>query len=113
MKGVTPILGLLLLPTQAKTTSEIEQLEKPCHTGAECLNLGFMYEHGRGVKQSDFEAVKYYLKACILEDGTGCTLLGFMYQDGRGVKHSDVEAVKYYRKACTLEDGGGCTLLGA
>ena len=71
MKGLTPILGLflglLLLPAQAKTTSEIEQLEKPCHTGEECFFLGVSYEHGLSVKQSDFDAVKYYRKACTLE----------------------------------------------
>ncbi len=39
-------------------------------------NLGFMYEHGSGVKQSDFEAVKYYRKACTLEEGAGCFNLG-------------------------------------
>ncbi len=63
----------------------------------------YVLENGSGVKQSDFEAVKYYRKACTLEEGLGCSNLGFMYENGSGVKQSVFEAVKYYRKACTLE----------
>ena len=105
MKGLTPILGLflglLLLPTQAKTTSEIEQLEKPCHTGEECFILGVIYDGG-GIS-GKVEAVKYYRKACTLNNGKGCHNLGVMYENGSGVKQSNFEAVEYYRKACTLE----------
>ena len=71
-----------------------------------------MYDNGSGVKQSVFEAAKYFRKACTLEDGTGCKNLGGMYDNGSGVKQSDFEAVKYYRKACTLEKGTGCGNLG-
>jgi hypothetical protein len=31
-----------------------------------CFNLGLSYEEGKGVKQDDFKAVKFYQKACDL-----------------------------------------------
>jgi hypothetical protein len=34
---------------------------------------------GKGVKQDDSKAVKFYQKACDLNNGTGCSDLGFMY----------------------------------
>lgn len=39
--------------------------------GVGCSNLGFMYEKGTGVKQSDVKAVDYYQKACELKHGGG------------------------------------------
>jgi hypothetical protein len=51
-----------------------------------CSNLGLSYEEGKGVKQDDFKALKFYQKACDLNDGSGCSLLGFMYEEGKGVK---------------------------
>jgi TPR repeat protein len=38
--------------------------------------LGVMYEKGRGVKQDDFKALKFYQKACDLNYGSGCFNLG-------------------------------------
>jgi TPR repeat protein len=40
----------------------------------------------KGVKQDDFKALKFYQKACDLNNGTGCSDLGFMYKEGKGVK---------------------------
>jgi hypothetical protein len=34
--------------------------------GNGCFNLGLLYEEGRGVKQDDFKALKFYQKACDL-----------------------------------------------
>jgi hypothetical protein len=38
------------------------------------------------VKQDDFKALKFYQKACDLNDGSGCSNLGFMHYKGKGVK---------------------------
>jgi hypothetical protein len=43
--------------------------------GGGCSNLGLSYEEGKGVKQDDFKALKFYQKACDLNDGSGCSLL--------------------------------------
>jgi TPR repeat protein len=48
------------------------------------------------VKQDDSKAVKFYQKACDLNDGNGCSNLGLMYEEGKGVKQDDSKAVKFY-----------------
>jgi hypothetical protein len=37
--------------------------------------LGLMYEKGKGVKQDDFKALKFYQKACDLNFNGGCSQL--------------------------------------
>ncbi|KAG0260131.1 hypothetical protein DFQ27_003740 [Actinomortierella ambigua] len=63
--------------------------------------VGSMYEQGRGVEQSDVEAVKWYTKAAGQGNPQAQNNLGRMYLDGRGVEQSDVEAVKWYTKAAS------------
>jgi TPR repeat protein len=46
--------------------------------GSGCYNLGLMYEKGKGVKQDDFKALKFYQKACDLNFSGGCSNLGLM-----------------------------------
>ena len=78
--------------------SGIEKLEQYYAIAQD--NLGWMYQHGRGVPQDDVEAVKWYRKAA--EGGNLAKAqdnLGWMYQHGRGVPQSDAKAVKWYRKA--------------
>ena len=58
-----------------------------------------MYQNGRGVPQSDQEAVKWYRLAAEQGNSFGQNNLGFMYQNGRGVPQSDQEAIKWYRLA--------------
>jgi hypothetical protein len=55
-----------------------------------------MYEKGKGVKQDDFKALKFYQKACGLNDGGGCSNLGLSYEKGKGVKQDDFKALKFY-----------------
>jgi TPR repeat protein len=38
-------------------------------------------------KKNDFKAVKFFQKACDLNDGSGCSLLGFMYDRGKESNH--------------------------
>ena len=63
------------------------------------FNLGNMYANGRGVKQDDFEAVKWYRQAAEQGHAKAQFNLGVRYAKGQGVKQDDVEAVKWYRKA--------------
>jgi hypothetical protein len=42
----------------------------------EIILFNALYEKGKGVKQDDFKALKFYQKACGLNDGGGCSLLG-------------------------------------
>ena len=63
------------------------------------FNLGVMYANGLGVKQDDFEAVKWYRQAAEQGDANAQSNLGAAYSAGRGVKQDDFEAVKWYRQA--------------
>ena len=59
-------------------------------------NLGFMYDSGRGVPQSDTEAVFWYRKAAEQGHVFAQSNLGTMCVNGRGTPQSDTEAVKWY-----------------
>ncbi len=76
------------------------------------FNLGVMYEKGRGVKQDDFEAVKWFRKAAEQGMADAQFNLGFMYDKGRGVKQDDFEAVKWFRKAAEQGHAKAQALLG-
>jgi TPR repeat protein len=39
------------------------------------------------------KSLKFYQKACDLNDGSGCSQLGFMYEKGKGVKQDDFKAL--------------------
>ncbi|HHF3821858.1 TPA: tetratricopeptide repeat protein, partial [Haemophilus influenzae] len=63
------------------------------------FNLGLMYKKGQGIKQDDFEAVKWFRKAAEQGEANAQFNLGVMYANGRGVKQDDFEEVKWYRQA--------------
>ena len=63
-----------------------------------------MYHEGRGVPQSDKEAVKWYQKAAEQGYADAQFNLGVMYKIGRGVPQSDKEAVKWYQQAADQGD---------
>jgi TPR repeat protein len=105
-----------------------------------CLTpLPLSYIKGKGVKQDDFKTLKFYQKACGLNDGSGCSQLGLMYEKGiilfntlafsihKSKKRAATariqitrlleklecfETLKFYQKACGLNDGSGCSQLG-
>jgi len=63
------------------------------------LVLGVMYDNGRGVKQDDAVAVKWYRKAAEQGNVEAQHNLGVMYANGQGVKQDFAEAGTWYRKA--------------
>ena len=50
-------------------------------------NLGIMYEYGRGVRQNDVEAARWYRKASVQGVSVAQYKLGIMYDNGWGVPH--------------------------
>ena len=62
-----------------------------------------MYAEGQGVKQDDFEAVKWFRKAAEQGYAEAKFNLGHMYSKGRGVKQDDFEAVNWYHKRRSRE----------
>ena len=68
------------------------------------LLVGMMYFEGQGVKQDDFEAVKWFRKAAEQGNAYAQNKLGTMYYYGRGVPQDDSEAVKWIQKAAEQGD---------
>ena len=85
-------------PDFAASLSEWQQLAEQGQPVAQ-YNLGIIYEYGRGVGQSDAEAVKWYRKASVQGVSVAQYRLGIMYDNGWGVPPSDTAAVKWYREA--------------
>ncbi|KAG0250290.1 hypothetical protein DFQ27_009474, partial [Actinomortierella ambigua] len=87
---------------RAEASAEIH-LEEKGHAGAQ-VNVGPMYETGRGVEQSDVKAGKWYTKAASQENPNAQNNLGVMYEHGRSGEQSDVEAINWYINAASHEN---------
>jgi TPR repeat protein len=61
--------------------------------------LGLMYYHGRGLKQDDAQAVKWFRLAADKGNAVAQFNLGVMHAEGQGVPQDYVEAIKWYRRA--------------
>ena len=75
-------------------------------------NLGFMFEKGRGVAQSDEKAFQWYSKAAEQGHARAQCNLGLMFEKGRGVAQSDEKAFQWYRKAADQGDADAQCNLG-
>ena len=76
------------------------------------FNLGVMYDDGLGVKQDDFEAVKWYRKAAEQGNAHAQALLGFAYLLGKGVQFNKSLAKEWFGKACDNGRQSGCEYYG-
>ena len=78
--------------------SEWTPLAEQGHAKAQ-YHLGFMYDYGKGVPESDKTALKWYTLAAEQRHAKAQFNLGIKYDDGRGVPESDKTAVKWYTLA--------------
>ena len=76
------------------------------------LNLGYMYEYGRGVRQDPAEAARWYRLAADQGDAVAQTNLGILYEYGRGVRQDPAEAARWYRLAADQGDAVAQNKLG-
>ena len=63
------------------------------------LNLGVMYENGRGVPKDEAEAVRWYRKSADAGDTKAMLNLGRAYENGQGVPKDAAEAILWFHKA--------------
>lgn len=61
--------------------------------------VGLMYYHGRGLKQNDAEAAKWFRLAADQGEPRAQFNLGVMHAEGQGVPQDYAEAIKWYRLA--------------
>jgi len=94
----------------ANESQEVKTYRAQCDRGelAGCVNLGWMYDNGNGVKLDPGHAVEFFRKACDGGHAKECTKMGYMSEKGAGVRHSDTDALNYFAKACELKYEGGC-----
>ena len=76
------------------------------------FNLGNMYHYGRGVKQDDAEAVKWYRKAAEQGHAKAQFILGGLYLLGKGVQVNKSLAKEWLGKACDNGVQKGCEYYG-
>ncbi len=63
------------------------------------MNLGACYELGRGVPQSQAQAVAWYRRAADQGEARAQANLGHAYARGRGVAQDHAQAAAWYRRA--------------
>lgn len=86
----------------------IEQ-EKAQNGDAEAQTfVGYMYEHGQGVKQDYKKAFEWYEKAAIQGVPQAQVILGAMYESGICVRQDKHIAKEWYGKACDNGYQDGC-----
>ncbi|ODN43436.1 tetratricopeptide repeat protein [Piscirickettsia litoralis] len=67
------------------------------------LEVGFMYEFGKGVQQDEKKAAKWYLSAVHPNSFNARPLeRGWAYYEGHGVTQSDKKAAQWFRMAAEL-----------
>jgi len=64
--------------------------------------IGLCYKEGRGVKQSDFEAVQKWLLAGLYDDADALYNLGWMYYYGKGTECNMLRARVWFFFAAML-----------
>lgn len=98
------VLFLLALFFQVATAGEdvsIKQLRQWAEQGLANAqgDLGYRYDKGEGVPQSDAEALRWYRKSADQGDFWSQILMGDMYNLGRGVRKDNDVAKKWYQQA--------------
>ena len=64
------------------------------------LNLGLMYEYGKGTEEDYTQAVRWYRKAAEQGDTIAQLNLAVMYKYGTGVNEDFSQSVLWYKKSC-------------
>jgi hypothetical protein len=88
--------------TQAEQGNEVAQ-----------VNLGLMYEKGKGVTQDFQEAVRWYRLSAEQGEAHAQFSMGVMYREGRGVAQDYRAAVNWFRLAASQGHADAQSSLGA
>ena len=73
-----------------------------------CNDIGLIFDEAQNYQQ----ALKYYKKACELNDEWGCGNLANLYYAGWGVEQNFAESFKFAKKACDLNNAQFCYNVG-
>jgi hypothetical protein len=109
-----PAQGQTEVPARL-SSAEISQLRVKAEAGDPTAQfaMGKAYEDGKGVPQSDEQAVEWYRKAAEQGNAPAQNDLGLIYLAGRGVERSKEEALKWSHKAARQKYPAAMFNLGA
>ena len=88
----------------AKAARELQYLAEQGDAKAQ-FDLGLLYDTGRGVPQSNEEALKWYQMAADHGEPRAQYNLGLMYANGQGVQQDNAQA--YFWVSLSAEQGNG------
>lgn len=96
-------------PKNNLDTASIVELKKGCdlNDADKCDKLGTIYTLDKLVKQDQSKALKYFTKACNLNNYNSCNSVGVLLI-GWKKKREMSKAIKYLTKSCNGNFGAGC-----
>ena len=97
---------------------DFEENKKACDSkkSQACVKVGNYYvnkSYKVSLRESDAiwnKSIKYYKKACDLDNGEGCMELAYKHDNINANEHS--LAAKYFTKSCKLQYAQGCEEMG-
>lgn len=90
---------------------ELKPVAERGHPAAQ-VNLGLLYEEGKGVEQDYAKALTWYRRAAAQDYAEAQYRLGLLHETGRGVGEDPAEAVAWYRRAALGRDTEAMESLG-
>ncbi len=91
---------------------ELKPVAERGHPAAQ-VNLGLLYEEGKGVDRDYGKALAWYRRAAAQNYAEAQYRLGLFYETGKGVEGDPAEAVAWYRRAALGRDTEAMQTLGA
>ena len=96
------------------TSRTVDLYQRACDGGdmKRCIDLGVMYEQGRGVAALDeTKAVALYQRACDGGNANGCSSLGWAFVQGVGATEDRERGIALLRNGCSRGNAWGCDKL--
>ena len=106
-------LAMKKMVTRARKVKIVSVWERSAHGDADAqYNLGWMYQNGNGVPQSDSEAVKWYRKAAEQGHADAKKNLDCMSSTSKSVPLDESATVTFHRKAAEQGDAAAQFWMG-
>lgn len=95
----------------AKAVPKLKAAAEKGHKKAQ-YRIGLCYDKGKGVKEDDQEAVKWYAKSAAQNYAKAQYQLGKCYKDGEGVEKNRQKAIELFTKAAKQDNADAQYQLG-
>ena len=85
----------------------VMRAERDCDKG-DCVNYGYMQEHGLGLPKDVSRAVKSYQRSCDEGHPIGCQNLAWLYKNGSAVTLDLPRSRALFKRGCSLAHSPSC-----